>query len=175
MAVINAQSVEDFSDRIIYRFPAGRYEQALSNFADTISSGYKTLVNTETSRRYNIPQSGISARFYKINLLFSAVLIGVGPGAYTSIMARAGFFRINAPSLTFDGKSMQTEFYEPKNEIMYGAAQLRAIDITDIQMEPSLATTDFQGTALSTFNFGAGSLDSRLAVLMQIIVTYYKK
>lgn len=172
---IGPQAIEEYANKVVYRFAGGRFEQALVNIADAISPGLKTLVNTDTTRSYLIPRYGISALSYKIDLLFSlAVKLASGGGAAPT-MSKAEFFRVSAPTLNFDGRSCVTDFYERKNSFAVVSSQLRAINITNISVEPAINMANLQGTTLSSFVYTAGVLDTQLLLYMQPIVTFYKK
>lgn len=176
MANVNAQSVEDFADRIIYRFPAGRYEQAaLGNISTVISTGLKTLANTDTSRSYIIPSSGISARFFKIEWVFNMAIQVNNYIIGYDLLIDHDFIRYStpAPALNYDGKTLQTEFYERKTENYYQAQQLRSINIKDIAVEPKL--TDLLYVITAQFDLNLGSNTNKLVALLQPIVTFYKK
>jgi hypothetical protein len=178
MATVNAQSVEDFADRIIYRFPGGRFEQAPVTWKDTMTPGLKTLVNTDTNRQYVVPASGIGAKFYKIEWFFSAFVVFVNDataGAGQEMMTNIGFVRINAGNLNYDGKPQQTEFYTEKIENYYTSPQLRSINIANIQMEPKINAIDAASTGTWTTNYQAVASVSYLGVIAQPTVTFYKK
>jgi len=182
VADVNAQSVEDFADRIIYRFPAGRYEQAATTWPLVMTPGLKTLVNTDTSRSYVIPASGISAKFFKIEWFFNLAVVmqnDAVPGT-PLVMVDIDFLRFAtpSPSLNYDGKSLQTEFYERKIENYYSSPQLRAINISNISVEPKSITANYLGgsTSLdSRISWNVVSSVSYLVALFQPVVTFYKK
>ena len=179
MANINAQSVEDLPDRIIYRYPAGRYQQTPTNWVYIGNPGLTTLVNTQTSRSYVIPASGISAKLFKIEWVINTFAVfDAGSNGLRSI--KYDFARIVTPSpaLNYDGKTLQTEFYEKKTENFYTSPQLRSINISDIQVEPMFDITNIAGagaglTAVLDFNLAATTF--YMAALMQPTVTFYKK
>lgn len=180
MAQINAQSVEDFSDRIVYRYTGGRYEQALTDWPGALSSTVaKTLVNTQTSRSYIVPASGISARFYKIEFeIYTAVnLTENAVGANIGLtLARMKFLQISMSSLNFDGKPQVTEFYNEKTELMYTSPQLRAINLGDIKMVPLCIWTDLRyPTAVPYPQFSTGAGTTQLVAIVKPTVTFYKK
>ena len=170
MANVNAQSVEDYADRIVYRYAGGRFEQAASLCTTVFSTGLKTLVNTDTSRSYIIPASGISARFFKIDWTFNTFAVFVNNSGAGTINTKVDFARIVASSLNYDGKAQQTIFIENQVENFYTSPQLRAINIGNIQMEPKMP-------AFGTFNltYESNSLNSYLVAIVQPVVTFYKK
>lgn len=174
MADVNAQSIEDYADRIVYRFVGGRYEQALTTFQLAASVGLKTLVNTDTYRSYIIPKSGLQARFFKIEFEFFGA-INVTDSNGVLYLLEAKFFKISIPSLNFDGKSLSTEFYGKKSEAFYASPYLRSVNIGDILAEPSALPSQiqFETAAGLSFNFGAGTTGLRAIIVPT--VTFYKK
>lgn len=175
MANVNAQSIEEFADRIIYRYPAGRYEAIPGNISTVISTGLKTLVNTDASRSYIVPASGISARFFKIEWVFNmAIQVNNAIIGY-DLLIDHDFIRYSTPdpALNYDGKALQTEFYERKTENYYQSPQLRSINIKDIAVEPKL--TDLLYVITAQFDLNLGSNSNKLVALLQPIVTFYKK
>jgi hypothetical protein len=176
MAAVNSQSVEDFADRIIYRYPAARFEQAAVIFESAVDPGLKTLVNTATSTEFNIPASGISARFYKVDWTFKLLIsmFNSGSGGW-QVFNDIKFLRYitPAPALNYDGKSFQTEFYDDKTEAYIPSAQLRTISITNIQVEPVSIAANYLVNASIAWDFGAAV--TQLIALLQPVVTFYKK
>lgn len=182
MADVQAQSVEDFADRIIYRYPAGRYEQVAVTWQNTMTPGLKVLVNTDTTRRYIVPASGIIARFFKIEWFFNlgVVFQNDAVGGNPLVLVEMDFLRFltPSPSLSYDGKSMQTEFYEKKTENIYQSPQLRSINISNISVEPRSIAANYLGgsTALDArVSWNIASSVSYLVALFQPVVTFYKK
>lgn len=174
MAIINAVSIEDYSDRIIYRYPGGRYEQAASTLFPVFSTGLKTLVNTETSRSYDVPRSGSPARFYRIDYVFNTAASFLLSDNSTNYSIAIDFLRILINSLNYDGKTAQTEFYEKKTENYLASSQLRAINIGNIQVEPKFSISDIQWTGLSGITPSAATTAFLIAII-QPVVTMFKK
>jgi len=177
MADINAQSVEDYADRIVYRYAGGRYEQVLTNWAGSLSPGLKTLVNTDTKRSYIVPRSGSPAKFFKVEIFIFSCLKIASPSYYLTPygLMQCGFFRVSIPSLNFDGKSQVTEFYKESTEQIVPSSQLRSINIGDILLEPSVIFANIQSNDTGTFSFSGGAGTTGLISIVQPIVTYYKK
>lgn len=174
MADVNAQSIEDYADRIVYRFAGGRYEQVLTTFQLAASVGLKTLVNTDTTRAYIVPKSAVQARFYKIELeIYSSINITDTAGVL--YLMEAKFFKVSIPSLNFDGKSLSTEFYGGKSEMFYTSSYLRAINIGNILAEPCglPSQIQFQTPSGLSFAFTAGTTGLRAIIVPT--VTFYKK
>ena len=174
MANVNAQAVEEFQDRVVYRYPGGRFEQALTNFAGALGVGLKTLVNTDTSRTYVVPNSGISARFYKVNIDIYVCIEGTET-TFGLTLIKTSFFRVSMPTLNFDGKPLLTDFYKENNELFVTSSQLRAINIGNMLVEPANEFSNIQGTALSTVSLGGGAGTTGIFAYMQPTVTFYKK
>ena len=175
MADVNAQSVEDYADRIVYRYPGGRYEQTLGTYLLALTPGLKTLINTDTARTYVIPQSGLPARFFKISLeIYTSLLLTDIAGVSTTLI-KTGFFKISIPSLNFDGKSLDTEFYKEVNDMIFTSPNLRAINIGDITLEPVQIPGYAQNTALSRMQFDTGAATTGLRAIIRPIVTFFKK
>jgi hypothetical protein len=176
MANVNAQSIEDYADRIVYRYAAGRYEQALTTWTGAFSSSTsKTLVNTDTSRSYIVPETNQSARFYKIDIEICTA-VNVTEDAIGLTLTNISFFKITIPSLNFDGKSQLTDFYEKRTVQFYTSPQLRAINIGDLIMEPVVSYTDLRntpGVTYPSFSIGAGT--TQLIAYLRPTVTYFKK
>lgn len=176
MATVNAQSVEDFADRIVYRFPGGVYDQALSAWNSVFNEGLKTLVNTDVSRSYIIPASGLSYRFFKVELsIFGYARVTESGGGYGLMVLSCKFSRVSIPSLNYDGKSLLTDFYSEKSENIVVSQQLRAINIGNVLMEPAVVVSDLQFTGLSHLQFSNGAGTSGLRAIVQPTVTAYKK
>ena len=177
MADVNAQSVEDYADRIVYRFDGGRYEQALTTWAGAVSPGLKTLVNTDTARSYLIPRSGLPARFFKIDLRVRVALKNFSGTTDLTPYALIdwNFLRVSIPTLNFDGKSQVTDFYSDFTEQIVSSPQLRAINITDISVEPSGIFANLQSTSLSNFSFVGSAATVGLVAIVQPTVTFFKK
>lgn len=176
MADVNAQSVEDYADRIVYRYPGGRYEQTAAQISSVLTPGLKVLVNTDTFRSYIIPASGITARFFKIEWVFNlAIQVNNALGGVYNMLIKQDFMRYvtPAPALNYDGRSLQTEFYTEKTENIYSSPQLRAINITNISVEPKAITANLLNTVQFDFNFGTSS--NFLVAILQPTVTFYKK
>lgn len=174
MAAVNAQSVEDFADRIVYRYPGGRYEQALTTMSGAFSVGLKLLANTDINRSYIIPTSGVQARFFKVEY----VAIAAAQVAETTIgntLIPIQFSKISIPTLNYDGKSQQTEFYDTKFENIIPASYLRAINIGNISIEPVLDYGTMQWTGLSGVQFNIGGATTGLVAIVHPTVTFYKK
>jgi len=173
MAEVNAQSVEEFPDRVIYRYPAGRYEQGAVSAGNVFSPGLKTCVNTQTSISYIVPSSGLSARFYKIEWLFKSVVQSTNAINSITILNSIDFLRYSATSLNYDGKSLQTEFYQEKTENYYTSPQLRSINIGNISVETRPSLANYLLTAqIDIFN---STNTNFIIALLQPIVTFYKK
>lgn len=177
MANVNAQSVEDYADRIVYRFPGGRYEQVLTNWASAFTTGLKTLVNTDTDRSYVVPTSGINAKFFKIDLsIYIAVSVTLTSPSSFSSLTKSWFLRVSIPTLNMDGKSQLTEFYQEKTEFFYTSQQLRAINISNILVEPVQSYTDLRNTMnVTTVQFDFASALTQLVGIVQPTVTFFKK
>lgn len=177
MANVNAQSVEDYADRIVYRFPGGRYEQVLTTWASAFTTGLKTLVNADTSRSYVVPTSGINAKFFKIDLrIYIAVSVTLTSPSSFSSLTKSGFLRVSIPTLNMDGKSQLTDFYQEKTEFFYTSQQLRAINISNILVEPIQSYTDLRSTVnVTTPQFDTTSAVTQLVGIVQPTVTFYKK
>lgn len=176
MAVIAPQSVEELSDRIIYRYPGGRYDQALTNWNGALTSGQKTLVNTDTTRSYSVPASGIPARFFSVDLYFTtSVVLKEILGVNGNMNVVCGFFSISIPTLNYDGRTLQTDFYQPKTTNYIPSTQLRAINLSNILVDPIFNIGEVQFTALSGFGFSNGASETQLIAIIQPIVTMYKK
>ena len=180
MATVNTQSVEDFADRIVYRFPGGRYEQALTGWVGAFSSATtKTLVNTDTSRSYVIPASGINAKFYKIDIeIFTAVNVTeAASGANIGLtQTKISFFKVSIPSLNFDGKPQVTDYYSQKTEQFYTSPQLRAINIGDLIIEPIVMYSELLSTPVVTYpQFDIGAGKTQIVAYLKPTVTFYKK
>lgn len=181
MATVNAQSVEDFADRIVYRFPAGRYEQTPVSWNSMCSPGLKTLVNTDASRSYVVPSSGLSYKFFKIEWLIKTFVVldtATAPGLKSIVCDFARYSSL-APALNYDGRSLQTEFYEKKSENVYASASLRSINISNIALEPIMHTTDLSTGGSYGFNafldWSTSAVTNYLVALLQPTVTAYKK
>lgn len=175
MADVAAQSIEEFADRIIYRYPGGRYEQASTDYYGSLTIGLKTLVNTQASISYNIPRSGISARFFKVEWNMTASVAILADGVASYFLVKTDFFRIVASSLNYDGKSLQTEFYKEQTENIVSAPQLRSINITNIQIEPRFDLSLIQSTGLSYVRAAPSPGTCYLIAILQPVVTHYKK
>ena len=176
MATVNAQSVEDFADRIVYRFPGGRYTQAETNWNGAFTTGLKTLFNTDTTREYSIPASGIPAKFFKVDLyIYTSVQVTESGNIGGLMLLKCGFLRVSIPSLNYDGRSMQTEFYQEKNENYIPSAQMRFINIANITLEPVLDVAAMQYTGLSGITFTNPGTGTNLTAIIQPVVTMYKK
>lgn len=179
MATVNAQSVEDFADRIIYRFPATRFEQTPVTIKNTGSPGLKTLVNTSANVSYVIPASGVSARFFKIQWLINTAVV-LSNTASGTILQTVGidFLRYSALGLNYDGRSMQTEFYEKNTENYYPSVQLRSINLGDISIEPIINTTNLSGAGFglnAVLDWDIIGAVSYIVALLNPVVTFYKK
>ena len=144
-------------------------------FNTVMTIGLKTLVNTDTTRQYVVPASGISARFYKIEWTFNTFAVFVNAIFGTTISIRMEFTKLLASTLNYDGKPQQTDFYSEKSENYYTSPQLRAINIGNIQMEPKIAATDAASTGAWSLNYETASANSYLAAILQPVVTFYKK
>jgi len=175
VADVNAQSIEEFSDRVVYRFIGGRYQQAVSTMSAALNTGLKTLVNTDTTRNYIIPRSGTSARFYKVELNIFCALQATEAVVIGACLVPMKFFRVVMSSLLFDGKSLTTDFFKESNENIIASSYLRNISIRDIQMEPVFNPGQLQQTALSQFQFTTGAGTTALYAIVQPTVTFYKK
>lgn len=181
MADVAAQSIEEFADRIIYRYPGGRYEQSPTTWASLITPGLKTLVNTQTSRSYVVPQIGINAKFFKIEWLINTfmVLNASGGGGLRVLKCDFARYATPSPALNYDGKSLQTEFYDKKTENIYASPNLRAINISNIQVEPIGSLSDYTASGISGFSasidWDTSGSTNYLAAILQPVVTLYKK
>lgn len=177
MATVNAQSVEDFADRIIYTYPAAKFTQVAVGIGAALTPGYKTLVNNATNTSFVVPASGISAKFFKINWIIVPALVVTNnfpAAAGASVTARIDYTKLLATSLNYDGKSLQTEICSKEFENYYGSQQLRAINITDISLEPLVKLTDY--TSYSTdAQIQPSSGSYSIIAYMQPRVTFYKK
>lgn len=173
MAAVNIASIEEYADRIVYKYLAGRYEQVPAAIATVVTPGLKTLVNTDTTREYNIPATGESAKFYKVDLYISTCLSAVNTGTgSTDVLVRQDFFRVSIPTLKFDGKSPITEFYDKQSSFIIPSSQLRQLSMGNISLEPSLMTTNLQWSAGQGYTFAG---NANWVALIQPIVTFYKK
>lgn len=170
MASVNAQSIEELPDRIIYRYPGGRFEQASGSFASSLASGFKTCVNTDTTREYVVPSSNQPARFFKIDLFFNCFLSVANTlnGGYVQLV-ELGFSKIYAP-LNYDGKSLQTEFYEKNNVNLYTSRQLRSVSIANISIEPVAGSLMAANNGYFAYNTGV----SFIVAIMHPVITYFK-
>lgn len=177
MADVNAQSVEDYADRIIYRYPGGRYEQVLGTIAQALTTGLKTLVNTSTARVYVMPATGMPARFFKVEWLISVALqtLGTANDMIGSVLMPCSFLRLSATSLNYDGKELQTEFYEKKSENFVTSPQLRAVNIGNVSVEPVFDFSSWQFTGLSNAQWSGASPNCGLVAILQPTITFYKK
>lgn len=177
MADINAQSVEDYADRIVYRYRGGRYDQVLTGWIGAFPASLLTLLNTDTARTYVVPRSGLPAKFFKIELsIYTAAYVTEIAAGVGLTLVKASFFRVNIPTLNFDGKSQITEFYSEKNEQYYTSPQLRAINIGNIQVEPIIPYSDLLFTpGITTPQFNPAGATTGITAIIQPTVTYYKK
>lgn len=172
MATIIPASIEEYADRIVYKYVAGRYEQTPALIFNVLTPGLKTLLNTDTTRTYNVPAIGQNARFYKVDLYISACLFAQNTGTGTDILVRQDFFKVSIPTLKFDGKSPITEFYDKQSSFIVPSSQLRQLTIGDVLLEPSVITANLQWVAGSGYTFaGNGGWVS----LIQPVVTFIKK
>ena len=174
MADVNAQSVEDFSDRTIYRYAGGRYEQTLTSWVNVFTVGLKTLVNLDTSRTYVVPRSGLPSRFYKI-IIEAYLSVLVTESTIGQTLIKTTFFKMSIPSLNFDGKSQQTDFYSESTEQYVTSPQLRAINIGNILAEPQMEFSNIQNTSLSALQFQPGAGTTGLVGIIRPTVIAYKK
>lgn len=170
MANVNPQSIEEFNDRVIYRYPGGRFEQSSGSFAASLSSGLKTCVNTDTTRNYVVPASNQPARFFKIDLFFNCFLSVANTlnGGYVQLVD-LDFSKIYAP-LNYDGKSLQTEFYEKNTTNFYTSRQFRSLSIADISVEPVAGVLMAANNGYFAYNTGV----SFIVAIMQPVITYFK-
>lgn len=177
MANVAAQSAEEFTDRVIYRYPACRFEQTPGNVALSLSVGLKTLTNTTASTSFVIPASGISAKMYRVEWCFvTSVQVSEFSHPIGNTLIRCGFNQLIASSLNYDGKPLQTKFYKNTAEVFVISNQLRAINITDLQVEPLWSFGDLQftgGVASGYLQWTDATV--ALVALMQPTVTFYKK
>lgn len=179
MATSSPQSVEDYADRIVYRFTACRFEQTPTTWVNIGNPGLTALVNTQTNLSWVVPASGLPARFFKIDWVFNTFAV-FDAGADGLRNIHCGFSKIvsTSPALNYDGKTLQTEFYNRKSENIYASAQLRAINIKDISIEPIFHTTDIAGAGAalaSVIDFNVGASTFYIVALMQPTVTFFKK
>lgn len=176
MASINAQSVEELADRIVYRYPGGRFEQTATNWSGALTAGAKTLVNTDTARSYVVPASGIPAKFFSVEWYISTsvnLTENINVGGIMNVTC--GFFSISIPTLNYDGRTLQTDFYQEKTVNLIPSTQLRAISMSNIAMDPIFNIGQVQFTALSGFGFTNGAAATKLIAIIQPIVTMFKK
>lgn len=173
MADVNAQSVEDFGNKVVYRYPAGRYAQTLTTVALAISTGLKTCVNSGTSYSYVIPATGLPSIGYKITWLFKTCIQVYSTTLTSSLLLDSKFIKYSASSLNYDGKPLQTEFYEEKTENVYVGQQLRAINIGNISVEP--ITSFLFESAIANYNIDFNSSVTGIVAMLQPVVTAYKK
>lgn len=181
MADVAAQSIEEFGDRIIYRYPAARFEQVPVIFSAALSPGLKTLVNTQAAVSFVIPPIGITAKLFQIDWLLKTYIVLQNDAlAGTPLTCvNIGFVRMVTPSplLNYDGKSLQTQFYETKTTNLLSSKQLRSINVSDIQLEPASDSSNYANGPASDarFLFNTPSAVSYLLALFQPVVTLYKK
>lgn len=175
MADVNAQSVEEYLDRVVYRFPAARFAQATTTVAAGLTPGLKTLVNAATTSSFIIPATNEASRFFKIEWSFIAAFQAVSNTSGSAFNQKISFLEIAASSLLYDGKSITTSFYEEKESVIYTSPQLRAITIGNIALDPLQMRTDwdnFHPVSTTTLNTGANAF---LLASVRPVVTRYKK
>jgi hypothetical protein len=175
MATVNAQSVEDFAGRIVYRYPSCRFQQAAGLWELTMSPGVKSLVNTDLALVYVVPSSGTSYLFFKIQWAIKVGVVfsnGAIPGN-PLVFTESSFSKISA-NINYDGKSLQTEFSDKKIENFYTSPQLRAINVGNISLEPLTIAANL---APDPTRIAANILtaDAYLVAMFTPIVTAYKK
>ena len=175
MATVNAQSVEDFADRIVYRYEPGIYLQAAAAITSVTSPGLKTLVNSDTSRSYIVPASGLPARFYKIEWAINLSMV-LAPVIGGTASIAANFVRLEIPSLNYDGKGLQTKFNVPMFETYYASAQLRSVNIGNISIEPKVNADVYSPRNTGgDIAFDSVNAVSYLSATLAPTITFYKK
>ena len=175
MADVNAQSVEEYADRIVYRFPAARFAQATTTVASALTPGLKILVNAATTSNFIVPATNESAKFFKIEWSFIAAFQAYSNTSGSLFNQKIRFLEISATSLLYDGKSLTTSFYEEKEVLMYTSPQLRSITVANITLDPLQVRTDwtnYHPVSTTTLSTGANAF---LLASMRPIVTRYKK
>lgn len=179
MGLVNPQSSEDLDSRTIYRFPATRFEQALTLYENTLTPGLKTLVNQDSGGTTSlvVPANASEAKFYTVELMFklSASLVNVFLAGTPRILLETGFFRAEFPAvgiLNFDGKPTQSKFYEKKNTIFYPSSALRSVGYGNLQIEPSAVLTNYLYNTNITFD--TGTAVSQLVCLLYPVITFVK-
>jgi Ca2+-binding RTX toxin-like protein len=180
VASVNPQSSEDLENRIIYRYPATRFEQAASLYQNTLTQGLKTLVNQDSGGLTSlvVPANSSKAKYYILELMFktSALLTNtLGFGGPIDVMLETGFFRIEFPAIgtiQLDGKPTQSKFYDKKNIIYFPSSSLRSVGYGNIQMEPSAILSNYIGN--TNILFDTGSANAKLICLMYSVITFVK-
>ena len=121
MAQVAPQSTEELPDKIVYKYPATRFEQVATIYSDTSSPGLKTLINQDSggSTSLIVPPSANKAKYYTIDVFFKTgvILKNTLLGA-TYFFIENDFFRIEFPAvglLQFDGRPTQSKFYNKEN------------------------------------------------------------
>lgn len=175
MATVNAQSVEDFAGRVVYRYPSCRFEQVPGLWQLTMSPGLKSLINTDSALSYVVPAAGISYSFFriqwgvKLGTIFSNGAIAGNP----LIIVKTDFTKLNL-DVNYDGKSLQTEFTSKNIENYYTSPQLRAINVGDLNLEP-LAVAANLAPDPTRISANIATADAYLIATLSPIVTAYKK
>lgn len=175
MANVSAQSVEDYADRVVYRYPSCRFQQVAGLWELTMTPGVKSLINTDLALVYVVPSSGVPYRFFKIEWAIKTGVI-FSNGALVSsplIFVKTDFSKIIA-DVNYDGKPLQTEFSEKKIQNFYVSPQLRAINVRNIAMEPLVMAADLAPNP-TRISANIASNDAYLVAMLTPIVTAYKK
>jgi len=179
MGLVNPQSSEDLDSRIIYRFPATRFEQALTLYENTLTPGLKTLVNQDSggSTSLVVPANSSKARLYIIELHFklSASLVNTFLAGAPRVLLETSFFRAEFPAvgaINLDGKPTQSKFYEVRNTIYYPSSSLRSVGYGNLQIEPSAVLANYIYNANITLD--TITAVSQLICLLYPVITFVK-
>ena len=175
MASVNAQSVEDYADRIVYRYPAARFAQATTTIVLGLTPGLKALVNSATTSEFIIPASNESAKFFKIDWFFNVAFQSVNVSSGSIFNQKISFLEISVTSLNYDGKNLTTSFFEERESVILSSPQLRQINIGNISVDPLQLSTDwinYHPLSTTTLSLGANAF---LLAAVRPVVTRYKK
>ena len=176
MADVNAISIEELPDRIIYRYPGGEYLQSVTGFVGALSTGAKTLVNTDIARSYVVPASSIPAKFFVLEIsIFACAQLTETVQGIGIMNLPWKFLKVTAPELNYDGRSLQIDFLKETTRFFVPSTQLRALNITNITMEPMISIGDVQSTGLSAFAYSNGGVASNLRAIIQPTITKITK
>lgn len=174
MASVGAQCIENINDRIIYTYPAAEFTQVPVSVGPALTPGLKTLVNNAASTSFIVPASGNSARYFIIDWVVSCGIVQTNNLTATSFTAKIEYMKLFAGSLNYDGRTLQTLFYAERVSNIYSGSQLRAINISNISIEPKINLTDYiSNSAVAQVQPSASSYS--IIAYMQPVVTFYKK